>query len=262
MTEPSDLRRTGQDLRKHRRGIFLLPSLLTVGNLFCGYACVQYTMRGELVTAAPFIGIAIILDMLDGRIARLTNTTSAFGVEFDSLADVISFGLAPAVLVSGWGLLDLGRVGWAASFVYVGAAAMRLARFNIQPGSLDKRYFVGMPTPAAAGIIAATVFAWPYPLTGRPFAWAAIAVVLVPAALMVSTIRFRSFKTINLGWGSLRRLLIFMIIVAFVATEPRFTLVLLAYGYLVWAFVEMAITRHRARRDGTPPAPVPPVTSP
>jgi CDP-diacylglycerol--serine O-phosphatidyltransferase len=244
----------GREPRKYRRGIFLLPSLLTVGNLFCGYACVVYTMLGDLKTAAPFIGIAIILDALDGRIARLTNTTSAFGVEFDSLADVVSFGLAPAVLASGWGLLDLGRVGWAASFIYVSAAAMRLARFNIQSSvQLDKRYFVGMPSPAAAGVIAATVYAWPYPLTSRPFAWAAIAVVLVPGLLMVSTIRFRSFKNLNLGWGSLSRLFIFIVLVAVIAMEPRVTLVVLAYGYLAWAFIEMAITRQRARRDGSPP---------
>ena len=115
--------------------------------------------------AAPFIGFAVVLDMLDGRIARMTNTTSAFGLEFDSLADVISFGVAPAVLAFAWGLSDLGRVGWAAGFVYVTAAAMRLARFNIQSAAqVDKRYFVGMPSPAAAGIVAATVYAWPYPL--------------------------------------------------------------------------------------------------
>jgi CDP-diacylglycerol--serine O-phosphatidyltransferase len=104
-------------------------------------------MTGQLETAAPFIGIAIILDMLDGRIARLTNTTSAFGVEFDSLADVISFGAAPAILAFSWGLKDLGQIGWAAGFIFLSAAAMRLARFNIQTSSQgDKRYFIGMPT--------------------------------------------------------------------------------------------------------------------
>src|SRR5690606_9831482 len=148
---------------------------------------------GELDSAAPFIGFAVVLDMLDGRVARMTNTQSAFGLELDSLADIISFGIAPAVLAFAWGLSDLGRVGWAAGFMYVTAAAMRLARFNIQsPAQLDKRYFVGMPSPPAAGVIASTVFAWPYPLDGAP-AVASIAVVLVPAALMVSTIRFRSF---------------------------------------------------------------------
>ena len=258
MTEPTETRPATAEPRRHRRAIYLLPSLLTVGNLFCGYACVVYTMRGDLIVAAPFVGVAIVLDMLDGRIARMTNTTSAFGVEFDSLADVVSFGLAPAVLAFGWGLSELGRVGWAAGFVYVGAAALRLARFNIQAASqLDRRFFVGMPTPAAAGIVAATVFAWPYPLTGRPLALGATAVVLVPAALMVSTIRFRSFKTLNLGWGPVYRMFFFILLIAFVATEPRVTLVILAYGYLAGAFIEMAITRHRSRREGAPPAAVP-----
>ena len=240
----------------YRRGIFLLPSLFTVGNLFCGYACIVYSMRGELAIAAPYIGIAIVLDMLDGRIARMTNTTSAFGVEFDSLADVISFGIAPAVLAFAWGLEGLNRIGWAAGFIYLSAAAMRLARFNIQSAAqLDKRYFVGMPSPAAAGVPAATVFAWPEPMSGYPQALAAVAVVVIPALLMVSTIRFRSFKTINLGWGrSYRPLWIFAVLIVLVATEPRIALVVLAYGYLLSAFVELAVTRYRARRDGPPAA--------
>src|SRR5437763_10521858 len=148
--------------RRLRRGVYLLPSLLTMGNMFCGYACVVYAMRGEYATAAPFIGFAVVLDMLDGRIARLTNTASEFGVEFDSMADIISFGVAPAILSFAWGLQSLGRLGWAAGFMFVAAAAMRLARFNIQsarPGG-DKRYFVGLPSPAAAAIPAATVYAY------------------------------------------------------------------------------------------------------
>jgi CDP-diacylglycerol--serine O-phosphatidyltransferase len=255
MDDPQDLRRPGLEPRRYRRGIYLLPSLFTVGNLFCGYACIIYTMQGDLAVAAPFIGIAIILDMLDGRIARLTNTTSAFGVEFDSLADVISFGVAPAVLAFEWGLSELGRTGWAAGFIYIGAAAMRLARFNIQSAAqLDKRYFVGMPSPAAAGIVAATVFAWPTPLIGRTVALAAVAVVLVPGALMVSRIRFRSFKTLNLGWGPLYRLLVFVLLIAFIAMEPSIALVVLAYGYLFGAFIEMALVRFRTRRGEAPPA--------
>ena len=132
-----------------------------MANMFCGYACIVHAMRGELATAALFIGFAFVLDMLDGRIARMTGTTSAFGVEFDSLADVISFGVAPAILSFKWGLEPLGQIGWAAGFLFVAAAAVRLARFNIQAGTQDKRYFVGLPSPAAACIPAATVFAYP-----------------------------------------------------------------------------------------------------
>src|SRR3954454_25102208 len=185
--------------RRLSRGVSILPSLFTLANMFCGYACVVYAMRGEYETAAPFIGFAILLDMLDGRIARLTGTESDFGIEFDSLADVISFGVAPAILSFAWGLSPLGRLGWAAGFLFVSAAAMRLARFNIQSASGgDKRYFVGMPSPAAAAVPAATVYAYPYGLNDYRAALPALAMVLVPALLMVSTIRFRSFKTIDL----------------------------------------------------------------
>src|SRR5438045_7373847 len=130
------LRRATDHPRRNRlrRGVYLLPSLLTMGNMFCGYACVVYAMRGEYETAAPFIGIAIVLDMLDGRIARMTGTTSAFGLEFDSLADVVSFGVAPAVMAFAWGLQPLGRLGWAAGFLFVAAAAVRLARSTIRSG--------------------------------------------------------------------------------------------------------------------------------
>lgn len=242
--------------KKVRRGMYLLPSLITVGNLFCGYACVMYAMRGDLVTAAPFIGVAVILDLLDGRIARMTGTTSAFGVEFDSLADVVSFGLAPAVLAYAWGLSELGRWGWAAGFLYVTAAAIRLARFNIQTATqTDKRYFIGMPSPAAAGIPAATIFFHPFPLVGKFQAMAAISVVVIPAILMVSTIRFRSFKTMNLGWDrTYAKLLAFAALLVFIATEPSVALVIIAYTYLVSAFVEFALTRYRSRRPASPEA--------
>src|SRR5690242_12325067 len=192
-------RATDRPRRRFRRGIYLLPSLFTMGNMFCGYACVVYAMRGEYETAAPFIGLAIVLDILDGRIARLTGTESDFGLEFDSLADVISFGVAPAILSFAWGLSPLGRLGWAAGFLFVAAAAMRLARFNLQSaGDGDRRYFIGMPSPAAAAIPAATVYAYPAGLADFRAALPALAMVLLPAFLMVSTIRFRSFKRIDL----------------------------------------------------------------
>lgn len=242
--------------RRYRRGIVLLPSIVTLGNLFCGYACVVYAMRGDLATAAPFIGIAIVLDMLDGRLARMTHTTSAFGLEFDSLADVVSFGLAPAVLAFAWGLGELGRIGWAAGFIYVTAAAMRLARFNIQStAQLDKRYFVGLPSPAAAGIPAATVFAFPYPLVGSVQAVAAVAIVLLPAALMVSTVRFRSFKDINFGHRqTYTPLIVVAALIVVIWADPRIALVVIAYGYVLSALAEFALSRLRARREHPPPA--------
>jgi len=254
------LRRANDRPRRNRlrRGVYLLPSLLTMGNMFCGYACVVYAMRQEYETAAPFIGFAIILDVLDGRIARMTGTTSAFGVEFDSLADVISFGVAPAILSFAWGLSPLGRLGWAAGFVFVAAAAMRLARFNIQsarPGG-DKRYFVGMPSPAAAAIPAATVYAYPWGLYDYRAALPAIAMVIVPAALMVSTIRFRSFKTLDSQTRRPYTVLIFIAgAIMAIATHPRAMLVVIAYGYLASAFIGLAISRlrHRGAQPATEP---------
>jgi CDP-diacylglycerol--serine O-phosphatidyltransferase len=237
--------------RRFRRGVYLLPSLFTLGNMFCGYACVVYAMRGEFETAAPFIGVAIVLDMLDGRIARLTGTASEFGLQFDSLADVISFGIAPAILCFNWGLAPLGRLGWAAGFLFMTAAAMRLARFNIQAqAGGDKRYFVGMPSPAAAGVPAATVYAFPAGLHDQWGAFPALAIVIVPAILMVSTIRFRSFKTIDLT--SRRPYTVLIVIAAglmLVTTHPRYVLVVAAYTYLAAAFVELAWSRlHRGSR--------------
>src|SRR3954453_8204288 len=151
---PLRLRRRREDRPvRFKRGVYLLPSMFTVANLFCGYACVVYSTRGDFDTAAVLIGIAMVLDTLDGFLARLTRSTSAFGVELDSLADVVSFGLAPAILAFTWGMWPLGRLGWAAGFIYVTAAAMRLARFNIQTSPVsDKRYFAGMPSPAAAAV--------------------------------------------------------------------------------------------------------------
>jgi len=238
--------------------VYLLPSLLTMGNMFCGYACVVYAMRGEYETAAPFIGIAVVLDMLDGRIARLTGTTSEFGVEFDSMADIISFGMAPAILSFQWGLSALGRLGWAAGFLFVAAAAMRLARFNIQSGSGgDKRYFVGMPSPAAAAIPAATVYAYPWGLYDYREALPALVMVLVPAVLMVSTIRFRSFKTIDSRARRPYTVLIFVAAgIVLIATHPQAMLVVIAYSYLASGFIGLALTRLRHRGAATAQAAV------
>src|SRR3954469_1012249 len=230
-----------------RRGVYLLPSLLTMGNMFCGYACVVYAMRGEYATAAPFIGFAVILDMLDGRIARLTNTTSEFGVEFDSMADIISFGVAPAVLSYAWGLQSLGRLGWAAGFMFVACAAMRLARFNILSATGgDKRYYVGMPSPPAAAVIAATVFMYPYGLYDYRAALPALAMVLVPAVLMVSTIKYRSFKDLDLGSRrSFRVLVIIAAGIVAIWTHPKAVLLVAAYAYLASGFIGLAMSRFK-----------------
>jgi CDP-diacylglycerol--serine O-phosphatidyltransferase len=233
--------------RRFRRGVYLLPSMFTMANMFCGYACIVHAMRGELATAALFIGFAFVLDMLDGRIARMTGTTSAFGLEFDSLADVISFGVAPAILSFKWGLEPLGQIGWAAGFIFVSAAAVRLARFNIQSATQDKRYFVGLPSPAAAVVPAATVFAYPTGFQGYAEAWPVLSMVIVPALLMVSTIRYRSFKSLDLqARRSYPVLFLLALGLAALASSPRFVLLAMAYTYLASGFIGLAW--HRLRR--------------
>jgi len=235
--------------RRFRRGAYLLPSMFTMANMFCGYACIVHSMRGELKSAALFIGFAFVLDALDGRIARMTGTTSAFGLEFDSLADVVSFGVAPAILSFQWGLQPLGRIGWAAGFLFVAAAAVRLARFNIQSsGSQDKRYFVGLPSPTAAAIPAATVFAFPEGFRTNAEALPVLAMVIIPALLMVSTIRYRSFKTFDLqSRRSYPVLFLLALGLALLAARPEELLLAMAYTYLASAFIGLAWHRLRKR---------------
>src|SRR5260370_32502202 len=162
----SPVRRRRLSRERLSRGLFLLPTLFTVGNLFCGYLSIWRSIDGNFTAAAILIIVAAVLDALDGRVARWTHSTSEFGEEYDSLADLVSFGVAPAVLAHSWGLADFQSLGWMASFLFVVCGSMRLARFNIQTKVMDKRYFVGLPIPAAAGTIAALVLATPERLVG------------------------------------------------------------------------------------------------
>jgi CDP-diacylglycerol---serine O-phosphatidyltransferase len=251
-------RRRGERPERFRRGVYLLPSLMTVANLLCGYASVVYSTRGDFDTAAILIGVAMVVDTLDGFFARLTQSQSAFGAELDSLADVVSFGVAPAILAFTWGLWPLGRLGWAAGFVYVTATAIRLARFNIQGMAVaDKRYFAGLPSPAAASVTASTVFLYPWGLQDVRIAALALPMLLVPGFLMVSTIRFRSVKAIDVGW---RRspiwLLMGAVVIAAIASHPRIALVVLSYSYVA-AAIGMYLYARMHRRP-PPPLTLPP----
>src|SRR5216117_1486571 len=186
-------RRRWHELRdKRRRGIVLLPSLLTTGNLFCGFFALLLTVEGRYGDAALAIFVAMIVDLLDGRVARLMKATSQFGVEFDSLADVVSFCVAPAFLLYSYALKDLSRPAWFGAFLFVICGALRLARFNVQTGTVDRRFFVGLSTPAAAGVVASTVLI----LNGREVTReleVAVAVgSYIVALMMVSTFRYWS----------------------------------------------------------------------
>lgn len=255
------LRRRGDRPERFRRGVYLLPSTMTIANILCGYASIVYSTRGDFDTAAVLIGIAMIVDGLDGFFARLTHSQSAFGAELDSLADVVSFGVAPAILAFTWGLWSLGRLGWAAGFIYVTAAAMRLARFNIQSSTAtDKRYFAGLPSPTAAAVTASTVYLYPWGIQDYRAAVLALPMLLVPGFLMVTTIRFRSIKTIDVGWRrSYRVLLLALIAFAAIATHPRIALVVLSYAYVLAGLAMYLYARIR-RRPAT--IPQPPLTPP
>lgn len=180
-----------------QRGIYLLPNLFTTAALFSGFYAIIAGMNGSFEAAAVAIVVAGVFDALDGRIARLTNTSSAFGVEYDSLSDMVSFGLAPALVMFNWALAPMGKVGWAIAFVFSACAALRLARFNTQVGSVDKSYFVGLSSPPAAGLLAGMVWVGHDVAVGSELAVLAAAVTLLAALLMVSNVKYFSFKSID-----------------------------------------------------------------
>jgi len=238
---------------RFRRGASILPSLFTTGNLFLGFWAVIKTFHGEYGEAAPLIGWAIVLDLLDGYIARLTGTTSEFGGELDSLADVISFGVAPAVLAYSWAFGSIERVGWLAAFLFVVCGALRLARFNVQRNVVDSRFFVGLPIPAAAAQVAAWVNFMPDPLTSRSQAALALALITVWAFLMVSTFRYRSFKKLDLrSRRSYITVLGIALLFLLVALEPRVVLLLLATAYWLSAPLFYVAGLPRRRREDPP----------
>jgi len=218
------------------RGIYLLPNLLTTAALFAGFYAIVATFKGRFEIAAIAIFIAMIADTLDGRIARLTNTQSAFGAEYDSLSDMVSFGIAPALLGFNWGLATLGNIGWFLAFLYSAATALRLARFNTQLGVADKRYFQGLPCPAAAAIVSSFIWViqdnhWP---ANKLLIGLFAILITCTAILMVSRVRFHSFKQFN--WHErvpFVSLLALVLIFAFILLDPSDVLfvVFLLFGF-------------------------------
>jgi CDP-diacylglycerol---serine O-phosphatidyltransferase len=214
------------------RGLFILPTLFTVGNLFCGYLSIWCSIRGTFEIAAVLVVAAAILDGLDGRVARLTHSASKFGEEYDSLADLVSFGVAPAVLAYSWGLADFHRLGWMASFLFVVCGSMRLARFNIQTHVVDKRYFVGLPIPMAAGTIAGIVLATPERLVSRLWMGGLLALTVILSYLMISTIRYRSFKELDMRRRRPAWILpAIAVVFAIVAFRPQLALVCITVAF-------------------------------
>ncbi|UCV02520.1 CDP-diacylglycerol--serine O-phosphatidyltransferase [Dechloromonas denitrificans] len=182
-----------------RRGIYVLPNLFTTAALFAGFFAIVQAMQGDFERAAMAIFIAMVLDGLDGRVARLTHTQSAFGAEYDSLSDMVSFGAAPALVMYEWALQDMGRLGWIAAFIYCAGAALRLARFNTTLEVMDKRYFQGLPSPAAAALVAGLVWVMIVSgVAGSDVRVLACVLTILAGVTMVSNIRYYSFKDVNL----------------------------------------------------------------
>jgi CDP-diacylglycerol--serine O-phosphatidyltransferase len=227
-----------------------LPTLFTIGNLLFGFAAIVFSFRGEIKRAALFIIIAGVLDLLDGRVARVTGTTSDFGSEFDSLADIGSFGISPAMLAYAWVLESFGRLGWFVAFLFVVCAAMRLARFNLQVHSAERRYFIGLSSPVAAGSLAALAFAFPErQIRGDAWALALLLYVATLALLMVSRFRYRSFKDLGLAnRQSYLYVLPLAILMVAVLIWPRWAMPAIAAAYLLSA-PALAIARMFRRSE-------------
>jgi CDP-diacylglycerol--serine O-phosphatidyltransferase len=237
-----DLERTNKTLQPaRRRGIYLLPNIFTTLNLFAGFYAIVQGMNHEFEKAAIAIFVAMVLDSIDGRVARLTRTQSAFGAQYDSLADMVSFGAAPALVMYEWALRDMGRAGWVAAFVYCVGAALRLARFNTQLSVADKRWFTGLPSPAAAAVVAGMIWVFnDYQVRGGDVKWIAAAVTVYAGITMVSNVKFYSGKDINLRravpfWV----VLVLVLVLLTITIEPSHVLwgVMLAYGfsgYVMW----------------------------
>jgi CDP-diacylglycerol---serine O-phosphatidyltransferase len=209
------------------RGIYLLPSILTTFGMFAGFYSIIASINGDFTLAAISIIVAMLWDALDGRVARLTNTQSDFGAQYDSLADLVSFGVAPALLVYEWSLSDLGRIGWLAAFIFLACAALRLARFNTQVGTSSKRYFQGLPSPAAAGVIASMIWLkfWKFEYFDFGIVslsyYVGVGITIFCALLMVSNLRFYSFKELDSKKASFRFLLAIVLSLIVLLSKPN-----------------------------------------
>jgi CDP-diacylglycerol--serine O-phosphatidyltransferase len=252
--------------RPRSRGVYILPNAFTTANLFAGFYAIVQAMNGNFEAASVAIFVAMVLDSLDGRVARLTNTQSAFGEQYDSMSDMVSFGAAPALIIYEWSLRGMGKLGWLAAFVYCAGAALRLARFNANIGVVDKRYFQGLPSPAAAALVAGLVWIatdlretrW-IEATGTDLRWLAWVITVYAGVTMISSAPFYSFKDLNLK-KSVPYMAVPLIVLAFVlvSSDPPVVLfsLFLAYavsGYVLWLW-RWRTGRPDARSAASPPS--------
>jgi len=249
---------------RRRRGIYLLPNLFTTAALFAGFFAIVQAMNQRFEWAAIAIFVAMVLDGMDGRVARLTNTQSAFGEQYDSLSDMTSFGVAPALVMYEWVLRDLGRWGWAAAFVYCAGAALRLARFNANIGVVDKRFFQGLPSPAAAALIAG--FVWlaidnKFPIREAWIPWVAFTLTVYAGLTMVSDAPFYSGKKFHLARSVPFWVMIVLVVGIFVvSSDPPIMLFSLFCAYALSGYVLLIGLWWRGERN--PARPVPPQDAP
>ncbi|MFQ6022050.1 MAG: CDP-diacylglycerol--serine O-phosphatidyltransferase [Acidiferrobacterales bacterium] len=251
-------KRSGEERRK---GIYILPNLFTTAGLFAGFFAIVQAMNGNFDYAPLAVFIAMIMDALDGRVARWTRTESDFGAEYDSLVDVVSFGLTPALVMYEWALSGMGKLGWLAAFVYAACGALRLARFNTQLASQDKRYFQGLPIPAAAGLLMA--FVWvlhSYGVPGKEISIVAMIVTVLAGGLMVSNIRYRSFKDLDLkGRVPFMAVLVVPLVFVLVFLDPPQVLFIAFLAYAAsgpvaagWRRLQVRRAAHTQRRTEQP----------
>ncbi|MCP4714720.1 MAG: CDP-diacylglycerol--serine O-phosphatidyltransferase [Deltaproteobacteria bacterium] len=235
-----------------KKGVYILPNFMTSMSLLCGFYAVVSTMKGDFVRAAWVIILAAVFDGLDGRIARMTNTTSKFGMEYDSLADLVAFGVAPAVLAYGLVLNQYGRWGWLAAFLYVACGAIRLARFNVMASTESSSFFQGLPIPAAAGMIASTiVFCFHFDIVDRMLLGICFMLMMYAEAfLMVSSVRFKSFKDLDLkSRKPFSAVVVIILLICVVASEPQIMLFVIGLAYLCSGPLEYAVRRFKKEKQ-------------
>jgi CDP-diacylglycerol--serine O-phosphatidyltransferase len=247
-----DTERKQQNEKQPIKGVYLLPNTLTLCGMFCGFFSIMSAINGNFIHAAWAIILANIFDGLDGWIARLTNTSTRFGVELDSLSDLVAFGVAPAIMIYKWALGPFGRLGWAAAFLFIACGALRLARFNVQTGATGSKAFKGMPIPGAATIISSVVIFFYVYWEGKPdknMMFPALTIAL--ALLMVSTLRFHGLKEIDFKEKKPFWVLIVFVLVLFVLLiHPSTAIFFFAMAYLIWGIIEnIALAAKRVRQE-------------